>query len=125
MGKAHTTRPTERSLKCELDPLCPENRPVRQQCKSPSRCQGGTCIDDPCLFIKCPADTRCVAWNGSCEYSGAAATPDMGAIDPDLPGTNGSRGGCSSSPGAAGGSSLIGGLLALCVLLALRRQRVG
>lgn len=108
---------------CEADPLCPDNRPVRQQCKAPSRCQGGTCVDDPCLFIKCPSDTRCVAWNGSCEYTGATANQsDGGVVDPELTG-NQSRGCNASSSAAANGSSLAGGMLALVVGLLLRRRQ--
>lgn len=113
------------SKRCEADPLCPDNVPRRQQCKAPSRCQAGTCVDDPCLIVKCPTGNRCVPWNGSCEYvgSGVITEEDMAAPDIDT-GERDHRGGCNAaSSAAAGGSSLFAGLGVLLAFGLLRRRR--
>ena len=56
------------SGRCEKDPLCPDNPPRRDQCRIPSACQFGTCVDDPCKFVHCPARSVCVPWDGSCKF---------------------------------------------------------
>ena len=60
------------SRMCQPDPLC-----TGVMCKGTSKCSAGLCIEDPCTFITCPSSTRCVPWEGSCEFD--AGTPaDMG-----------------------------------------------
>lgn len=109
------------SKRCEADPLCPADPPRGQRCTPPSECQFGKCVDQPCLFITCPKNTQCVPWNGSCEFIGAPAAPDMGTgpADDD-PGGKGR--GCSAS-GLASSSSAGAVLLMLCALLLRRRRR--
>jgi hypothetical protein len=107
---------------CEPDPLCPADRPKREQCKRPSECQFGKCVDDPCQFITCPRDTRCVVWNGSCEYvGGPRPAADMGGTDI----TEQPSRGCSFGLGAAAQGSAAA-VLVLALLfgrLARRRRR--
>ncbi len=109
--------------RCEADPLCPTDRPIKDQCKKPSECQFGNCVDDPCQFIKCPTNSRCVTWDGTCEFDGVVAPPpDMG-VAPGDPDTTTKRG-CSASPGSAGAAAngaVFGGLLVLLLLLGRRR----
>lgn len=108
--------------RCEADPAC-QNLPPEKLCKTPSRCRGGTCADDPCNFITCPSGLRCVNWEGSCEVPGAAP-PDMSdGNGEDLDGELRQRG-CSAMPGnAAAAMPGVFMLLSLGAILGLRRRR--
>lgn len=110
------------SKQCEPDPLCPPDRPARDQCKRPSQCQYGKCVDDPCVFIKCPAQTHCVHWDGHCDLdpstNGGGADMSTGPTD-----DSGSRGGCSAGADRqARGGSVLAGLLVMLLLLRQRRR---
>lgn len=114
------------SKRCVEDPLC-KDLPRRQQCKSPSQCQFGTCVDEPCQFIRCPPMTRCVPWNGSCEFVGGTTGADMapGEVEPEEPTQ---KRGCSTTPGAGSGAwggvdgGAIGGAALVLLALLLRRR---
>lgn len=118
------------SGRCEPDPLCPENPPRREQCRLPSACQFGQCVDDPCRFVRCPAGSRCAPWNGSCEWSPVYMPPaDMGAGDPNKIDEEKRAGGCALPPrtdgAGAGPGALLAGLLLLGALVVERRLRRG
>ncbi|MCS6915722.1 MAG: VWA domain-containing protein [Myxococcales bacterium] len=109
--------------RCIPDPLC-ENRPPDEQCKGPSRCQFGKCVDDPCRFISCPANTRCVPWDGSCVTTQNAVPPDLGRASEEDPGDNRRSGGCSATAGSAEAAPLAAMLaFGMVVWLAARRRR--
>jgi hypothetical protein len=109
--------------RCEKDPLCPDNPPRKDQCRIPSACQYGTCVDDPCKFVRCPSGSLCVPWDGSCKFDPSSMlSADMagaGEIDnPDRP-----MGGCAIGGAAAGPGFWLASLLVLCGLLVGRRLR--
>ena len=94
--------------RCEPDPQC--MAPQAPTCDAPAQCLGGRCSVDPCLFVRCPPGSACVAWDGSC-----AATADTIAQ------TDRMARGCAALPGTAAGP---GALLMLALsLLGLRRRR--
>ncbi len=35
-------------------------------CKVPQGCRAGKCVDDPCMYVTCPAQYGCVGFEGSC-----------------------------------------------------------
>ena len=89
--------------RCEPDPLCPSSPTPLQKCHSPSLCQRGECVDDPCRFISCPAGTRCLPGSGSCEWAPPAASMDMGASG-KTEGEVWHNGGCAVPPQGPGGA---------------------
>lgn len=118
------------SGRCEPDPLCPENPPRREQCRLPSACQFGQCVDDPCRFVRCPAGSRCAPWNGSCEWSPVYMPPaDMRSGDPNVVDGENRAGGCALPPRTdapgAGPGALLAGLLLVGALVVERRMRRG
>lgn len=115
--------------RCEPDPLCFAAPPAPRKCRSPLVCRRGDCLEDPCRFVTCPAGSRCVPGDGSCEWSppppDLAAAPDMTQPTDDEVWNNG---GCALSP--ADGRSPGPGLLLAVLLLGLailteRRLRRG
>ena len=108
---------------CEKDPLCPDNPPRREQCRIPSACQFGTCVDDPCKFVHCPARSMCVPWNGSCKFdpSQIPVVAMDGGTEVSIDGRAAS--GCAIGGQVAGPSFWLASLLVLCALLIGRRLR--
>ena len=110
------------SKTCINDPLCGNMAPT-EQCKFPSSCRAGKCVDDPCRYITCPANTRCVTWEGTCDAnSTSVGDPDMGSEEDDT-GATVRRSGCSTIPGGAGAASFGVASLYFAALLAARRRR--
>lgn len=85
--------------RCVADPLC-----MGVSCKGTSRCSAGVCVEEPCSYITCPARTRCVPWEGSCEFDDGMTPPDMTS-----PGPADMAGGGMSDLGGGGTSDLGGG----------------
>lgn len=118
--------------RCLPDPLCAPDPPATRKCKSPLLCQRGDCIEDPCRFVTCPAGSRCVSGDGSCEWTplppDLSAPADMSSPSDDEVWNNG---GCtlSSADGSASRSATAGPALAILLLglalLAERRLRRG
>lgn len=110
--------------RCVADPLCGMMAPD-MACKGTSACRAGKCVDDPCRFIACPSGTRCIPWEGSCDYVPQVTEDVDGGTDGgDDDGTGGiRRTGCSTIPGGAGAASFGVGLLYLAGLLTARRRR--
>lgn len=116
--------------RCEPDPLCavgPQNPGAPRTCRAPLVCRRGDCFEDPCRFVTCPAGSRCVPGDGSCEWappkSDLPGPPDMGA---PTGGEVWNNGGCALSPtdGPARRSAPFGPALALLLLgLALLAER--
>ena len=108
---------------CVRDPLCGMMAPD-EQCKGTSACRAGKCADDPCRFITCPSGTRCLPWEGTCDW--IPPPPDDTMMD-DMPmGDDGPitrRTGCSTIPGGATGASAGAAVLYLVGLIAARRRR--
>jgi MYXO-CTERM domain-containing protein len=108
---------------CEPDPLCPANPPRQDQCRVPSACQFGTCVDDPCKFVKCPVGSRCVPWDGSCEFApGTGPQVDMSSGGDDVDIQN-RQAGCTIGGNVAAPGFLLATLLVLAALLLGRRHR--
>jgi hypothetical protein len=111
--------------RCVVDPLCGMMAPD-EQCKGTSACRAGKCVDDPCRFITCPTGTRCIPWEGSCDWIPPVVEDADGGtnVEGDGDGTGGlRRTGCSTIPGGAGAASFGVGLLYLAGLLTARRRR--
>lgn len=110
--------------RCEKDPLCPDNPPRREQCKTPSACQYGTCVDDPCKFVRCPVGSRCVPWNGSCEFApGQLPPPDMGPDSgAEVDDQKRKASGCDIAGATAGRSFWLVSVMMLAGILLLRRR---
>lgn len=108
---------------CVRDPLCGNMAPD-EQCKGTSACRAGKCVDDPCRFVSCPKGTRCLPWEGTCDWIPPTAEEmmmdDMTPMD-DGPGVR--RTGCSTIPGGAAGASAGVAMVYLAGLLLARRRR--
>ena len=108
---------------CVRDPLC-GMMAADEQCKGTSACRAGKCVDDPCRFLTCPKGTRCLSWEGTCDW--IPPPPDDMPMD-DMPmgddGPISRRTGCSTIPGGATGASAGAGALYLLGLLVARRRR--
>ncbi|MFO0573383.1 MAG: vWA domain-containing protein [Polyangia bacterium] len=63
-------------------------------CKPGQGCRAGVCVDDPCSFVRCPADTTCIALEGTCQPN-PGAQPPVEAVNS----------GCSCDLGRGGGGS--------------------
>jgi MYXO-CTERM domain-containing protein len=111
--------------RCVTDPLCSTPMPPDQACKGTSACRAGKCVDDPCRFISCPSGTRCIPWEGTCDWVPAAPVddPDAGVPGEEDDGTGIRRTGCSTIPGGAGTASFGVAAAYLLALTALRRRR--
>lgn len=109
--------------RCEKDPLCPDNPPRREQCRVPSACQYGQCVDDPCKFVRCPTGSLCVPWNGSCKFDPSSTLQaDMGSSTSEVDGQN-RQVGCAIGGQVAGPGFWLTSLLVLAGLLLARRLR--
>jgi hypothetical protein len=111
---------------CVRDPLCGMMAP-EDACRGTSACRAGKCIDDPCRFLTCPKGTRCVPWEGTCNW--VPPPPDETMMpDPMMPDDNDPTGGrmrgCNTVPGHAANASLLGGLLFLLGMVLARRRLV-
>lgn len=107
--------------RCVVDPLC-GMMPADEACKGTSACRGGKCIDDPCRFITCPTGTRCIPWEGSCDW--LPPPPDDESMNEEEEGgTTVRRSGCSTIPGGAGAASVGVASLYFLALLGARRRR--
>lgn len=108
---------------CVADSLC-ANLPADKACKGSSACRAGQCVDDPCRFTECPAGTRCIPWEGTCDYKQPADEntnmADGGSGDDGEVGIR--HVGCSTIPGGAGAASFGVALLYLLALLLIRRR---
>ncbi len=111
------------SGRCEKDPLCPDNPPRAQQCRVPSACQYGTCVDDPCKFVKCPARSTCVPWNGSCKFDPSQIPQVDMAGGTEVSTDNRGATGCAIGGAAAGSTFWLTTLLVLIGLFIGRRYR--
>ena len=108
--------------RCEKDPLCPDNPPRREQCRVPSACQYGQCVDDPCRFVRCPAGSLCVPWNGSCKFDpSSVVTPDMASNGSDVDGQN-RQAGCAIGGQVAGPGFWLASLFVFAGLFLARRR---
>lgn len=124
----------------------PDSRCTGVVCKGTSSCLAGTCAEDPCHLITCPMGTRCVPWEGTCEYDDGRPVADMGggiadmsstdlagwvppdsgeAASPDLSGGEDLPpvGGCSSAPGSLPSASLFAMFFMAGTFLLLRRRK--
>ena len=110
------------SGRCEKDPLCPDNPPRREQCRVPSACQFGQCVDDPCKFVRCPSGSICVPWNGSCKFDPSSTLmPDMASSGEGIDGQN-RQAGCAIGGAAAGPGFWLTSLLVFAGLFISRRR---
>ena len=110
--------------RCEADPLC-GMMPTDEKCRGTSACRAGVCVDDPCRYFTCPKGTRCVPWEGTCDFVPLPIEempPEMMNPDDD-DGKITRAAGCSTIPGGAESASLGGGALFLLALLRARRRR--
>ncbi len=85
------------------------------------RCVCPDCQPDPCFGVDCGGGMRCV--EGLCAHSGLdAGRRDAGELRMDAgPRENPNASGCGCRAGRSGPGLVLGGLLALVVLLARRR----
>jgi hypothetical protein len=107
--------------RCVVDPLCGSMLPD-EACKGTSACRGGKCIDDPCRYISCPTGTRCIPWEGTCDWLPPPPDDEMMETEEDS-GATVRRSGCSTIPGGAGVASFGVAALYFVALLAARRRR--
>jgi len=113
--------------RCVLDPLC-GMMSADDQCRGTSACRAGKCIDDPCRFVSCPQGTRCIPWEGSCDWLPPPPPDEVdggtGQNNSDDDGSIGlRRTGCNTIPGGAGSASFGGAALCFLALFAARRRR--
>lgn len=109
--------------RCEVDPLCGMMAPD-EKCRGTSACRAGVCVDDPCRYLTCPKGTRCVPWEGTCDF----VPLPIEEMPPDpMDNTDDEKAvraaGCSTIPGGAESASVGGGALFLLGLLRARRRR--
>jgi hypothetical protein len=96
-------------------------------CKPGQGCRGGVCLDDPCQFVSCPADTTCIALEGTCQPKPGAQPPVEvmnGGCSCELGGAHAPAG----APGRPTSGPQAAALLALAALALLRsaaRRRRG
>lgn len=108
--------------RCVADGKC---API--SCPGPQKCQAGACMDEPCQFVHCPAQSRCID-GGWCEMHALAGlirpagltTPGVGDDDSDK-----IYGGLQCAMSARRGGAVWGAatLFMLIVLMAARRSR--
>jgi hypothetical protein len=109
--------------RCVADPLCGMMAPD-EQCKPPSACRGGGCVDDPCRYFTCPKGTRCIPWEGSCDWIPPPPDENPDAENPDDTDPTVRRAGCSTIPGGAGVASVgVASLYFFALVVARRRRR--
>jgi MYXO-CTERM domain-containing protein len=78
-------------------------------------CHRGSCIDDPCRYVKCPDGHQCQTGTGACAALGSSGGP----------GGNRNRGsGCEVAPSSAGWPAWAAlALVAIAFTLRVRRNR--
>jgi MYXO-CTERM domain-containing protein len=81
---------------------------VNARCRYGQSClPDGTCGDEPCQYITCPADTVCVA--GQCQSTSAFVPPQVDAAVPEDAGADGAVTQRDGAPGDSGGQAGDGG----------------
>ena len=109
--------------RCEKDPLCPDDPPRREQCRVPSACQFGVCVDDPCKFVHCPSGSLCVPWDGSCKFDPSSVVSVDMAGGTEIDTVDRPVSGCAIGGQGAGPGFWLASLLVLFGLLVGRRLR--
>lgn len=92
---------------CVADPKC-----QGVVCHTTQGCFGGVCVDNPCVYLTCPAGYTCRDFNGSCQK-------------PESAGDGPKTGGCdvSRAPRQSSGAAALGTAALMLLALGVRRRR--